>query len=306
MDKLPTPKTVQAAVLGLASFHGNGHVRERAVQLLDAIEDGSELPFLLIRLNDWVDVVRQVARLAVERRLHGEAFQAFVTNIALVFRLLEQQRADHGPLVQAVVRGLVQPEHEAALIDIVQSDSRNVRRTAFRAAMELSGPHRVRLANVCISSADPIIRLWCLQSATSIFDSDRLAAFLRHCEDDPFMPVRREVLRVRVVCLPEECGEALNAALFDRSPAIREEARFHLRKRGQQDFADIYRRAVQEHAQLDRAIIGLGETGDVSDAALVLPFLQSDCTRLRLAAVIAIGRLGAEAHAERIFERLTG
>ncbi len=305
VGKLPTPRTTQAAALGLASFHGNGHVRERAVQLLDAIEDGSELPFILIRLNDWVDAVRQAARLAVERRLHGGAFQAFIANVALVFRLLEQQRADHRPLVQAVVRGLVQPEHEAALVDIVQSDNRSVRRTAFRAAMELSGPHQVRLANVCIRSTDPVIRLWCVRLATSIFDSDGLAAFLCHCEGDTFMPVRREVLRARVECLPGECAEALNAALFDPSPAIREEARFHLRKRGQVEFAEIYRRAIQEGSVFGGVIAGLGDTGSTEDAKLVLPFLHSESARLRMASVAAIGRLDVATHVEAIFERLT-
>jgi len=304
VDKLPSPKTAQAAVLGLASFHRSGHVRERAVELLDSIQDGSELPFLLIRLNDWVDAVRERARLAVERRLHGDAFEAFITNIALVFRLLQQQRADHGPLVQAVVRELVQPEHEAALPDIVQSENRSVRRRAFQAASELPGPHQVRLAGECIRSSDPVIRLWSVRLANSVLDGGELAAYLRQSEGDTFMPVRREVLRARVESFPGECEDALTAALFDRSPAMREEARYHLRKQGQHNFAEVYRRAISEDSLLDRAIAGLGETGDSTDTTLVLPFLQSDLTRVRLAAVIAIGRMGADAHAEAIIEHL--
>ena len=42
----------RSSILGLASFHRNGHVREVAVRQLDLIEDGTELQFLLIRLND--------------------------------------------------------------------------------------------------------------------------------------------------------------------------------------------------------------------------------------------------------------
>src|SRR6185312_3917797 len=51
-----------AAVIGAASFHASGHVREAAVRLLDEVETGAELRFLLIRLNDWVPAVRSAAQ----------------------------------------------------------------------------------------------------------------------------------------------------------------------------------------------------------------------------------------------------
>lgn len=38
--------------LGVLSFHGSGYVREAAVRSLAETEDGKELAFLLIRLND--------------------------------------------------------------------------------------------------------------------------------------------------------------------------------------------------------------------------------------------------------------
>lgn len=305
VDDLPIPETTHASVLGLVSFHWNGHVRERAVQLLDAVEDGSEIPFLLIRLNDWVDAVRETARLAVERRLCGDAFDPFFSNIAFVVRLLEQKRVDHGPLVQTVVQGLVKPEHQGALTGMVQSNNRNVRRPVFHAAMQLPGPHRLRLVSVCTESPDPVIRLSCVRLAPSIFTLEGLAAFLRRLEDDPFMPVRREVLRARVKSVPEESESAVHAALFDRSPAIREEARYHLLRRGQQDFADMYRNAIRNGFRLDRAIAGIGDTGDVADTERVCPFLQSSLISLRVAAITAIGRLGADIHVEPLFERLT-
>lgn len=304
VGKLPRPSGAEAAVLGLASFHRNGHVRERAIELLDAIEGGSELPFLLIRLNDWVDAVRQAARSAVERRLHGGDFAPFVGNIALVFRLLDQQRADHAPLVQAVVRRLVEPEHEVALLGILKSDNRSVRRIAFQAAMDLDGNHRVRLVTECMHSTDPVIRLWSVRWAASITATDNLEALLRPLEHDTFMPVRREILRARIQSFPEKAEEALNAALFDRSAAIREEARFHLRKRGRSEFAETYRHAIREGLVFEGAIAGLGDTGTAEDAELLLPILQSASTRLRATAVAAIGRLGAENYAEAIFHRL--
>jgi HEAT repeat protein len=39
-------------LVGLATFHNSGYVRAAAVQELSSVTDGSEIPFLLVRLND--------------------------------------------------------------------------------------------------------------------------------------------------------------------------------------------------------------------------------------------------------------
>lgn len=304
VDRLPASKSMQSATLGLASCHHNGHVRERAVQLLDAINDGSELPFLLIRLNDWVAPVRQAARTAVERRLHGGVLEPFVANVPHVFRLLEQQRVDHTALVCAVMRVLIQPENEAVLVGMVNSDNRFVRRTAFREAMELPGNHRFRLLDVCIRSPDTVIRLWSARRGVALLDQDSLTEVLQHLERDTFMPVRREVLRVRIECFPGEAEGSLGTALLDRSFAIRDEARFHLRKRGEVEFAETYRHAFRKGIVCEAAVAGLGETGVAEDVDLILPFLQSDSARMRAVGVAAVGHLDGETHVEAIFERL--
>lgn len=46
------------ALLGMASFHRSGFVREAAVRALERMTTGAELKFLILRLNDWVPNVR--------------------------------------------------------------------------------------------------------------------------------------------------------------------------------------------------------------------------------------------------------
>ena len=52
---------MSVSLLGIASCHTNGHVREAAVGELGKTETGTELPFLLIRANDWVPEIRTSA-----------------------------------------------------------------------------------------------------------------------------------------------------------------------------------------------------------------------------------------------------
>src|SRR5262249_54201582 len=49
----------------------DGHRRQAAVQDLDALNDWSVFPFLLVRLNDWVEPVRRAATDAVFKRVRS-------------------------------------------------------------------------------------------------------------------------------------------------------------------------------------------------------------------------------------------
>ena len=56
-------------LLGIASFTANGYVREAAIKKLAEIRTGRELPFLVVRINDWVPQVQSAAQDALEERL---------------------------------------------------------------------------------------------------------------------------------------------------------------------------------------------------------------------------------------------
>ena len=92
------------SLLGMASFHQNGYVREGAIKRLNLITTGAELPFLMLRLNDWVSNVRDVAYEAIGSRLRPEYARHFIEHLALVSRLEEAGRADHQALIQAIKR----------------------------------------------------------------------------------------------------------------------------------------------------------------------------------------------------------
>jgi hypothetical protein len=97
---LPTNPESRFALLALASFHGTGYVRERAIDLLDAETSGAELPFLLVRLNDWVDPVQRRAFRAVRARIRDDYAQHFARWLELLFRLREARRNQLTDIVQ--------------------------------------------------------------------------------------------------------------------------------------------------------------------------------------------------------------
>ena len=60
-------KDEQRAVLIFSSFNPNGYIREQALKLLVFYEE--TLPYLVLRLNDWVYNVRQTALTMFSKRI---------------------------------------------------------------------------------------------------------------------------------------------------------------------------------------------------------------------------------------------
>jgi hypothetical protein len=82
--------------MALASFHPSGYVREEAIAHLAAVWDGTELPFLLIRVNDWVAPVRAPG----ERSSSGSRLIAGLTKWEAI-AYLAHALPDHDPVIAA-------------------------------------------------------------------------------------------------------------------------------------------------------------------------------------------------------------
>lgn len=91
LDKVCRFLAISTFPLGLASFHFNGHVRESAVRPLGDVFNGTELPFLLLRLNDWVPQVRGTAGESHTRPVKGR----------LCLFLRQQPCTDHQATIDA-------------------------------------------------------------------------------------------------------------------------------------------------------------------------------------------------------------
>jgi hypothetical protein len=291
---LITEEPTRTSVLGLLSFHRNGYVRHEAVRLLAQSHDASELPYLLIRQNDWVEPIRADARRAVQARLDEGHLSEFVTNLSLVIHLLSFQRQDHGDVVRRVIGVLVQPKHDKFLTRAIHSPDPTVRRGVVRLALDAEGKQRPRVVELALSSTDGVIRLWGSRHVRSCFSSKTLEGILGSLRQDGFMPVRREALIIQADTSPDSGRGVWRQALLDGNASIRELARFHLGKLGEVDWPELYRRALVEHPQSLAALSGLGETGDRSDLIAIRGCLESPLPSRRRAAVRAFAKVGGE------------
>lgn len=302
----PTP------IWAFFTMHPNGFVREAAVRhLIDHSPPQRALPFLLLRLNDWVPQVNSLASEAVRRFLTLEHLAVWSTVLGMIADLQLRSRVDHAWLGDAVAELFARPQSRTTLGQAVQSSDRAVARWAFNAAMQLLADEPTSFIDAALSSDDPYVRkraAVCVRQSRNFPCREQL---LERMRADPCMPIRREALYAILEDSVEIRTPRLKAALFDMHPSMRHAARFYLRddakSRGESfDPRPIYLDALSTNDthRLARAIAGLGECGLPADSVQLEPFICGPNATVAAAAVAAIAALDGERYMNRFAELL--
>ena len=286
------------SLIALASFHQSGYVRENAIRRLSLITTGAEVPFLILRLNDWVSNIRDAAYTAIQSRIKPEYCQAFITSQPLLSRLEFAGRADHKEIISSINGLLKSDQCRTALFESLRSQDRFIRRASFIVALDLTEPDLKHVVTQGLKDDDTVIRRWAAQKISTAFEGETLKHFVELMKRDRFMPVRREALRIAIELNPDRAVEELHNALLDSHQSIREEARYRLQKTQPIDVAAFYRQLLvtAEGPALYSAIIGLGETGGVEDDRLIVPYATHPTSKIRSAAIRALAKLNQRAH----------
>jgi hypothetical protein len=293
VPNLPVDRETRTAVIGLLTFHRNGYVRQEAVRLLANESDGSELPFLLIRQNDWVNVISTEAQRAVAERLRPERVVHFARFLPLVTHLVAFTRRDLSTVFNKVVQMLVAPENDSLLADAVRARDRTVRREVVKSALGLAGEHRGRVVRLGVDSDDAMVRLDCAKRVCQALSGDELLEVVAALQRDGFMPVRREGFCHEARIKPDHAVSIWRRALLDRSASLGDLARFSIRQITVIDAAAFYRETLASTNSL-APLCGLTECGDHTDLPAFEKFLAHPQPRFRCAAIRGLARFAGE------------
>jgi HEAT repeat protein len=283
------------SLVGLTSFHYSGYVRQASVEELALQRTGKELPFLLIRLNDWVSQVREAASAAVRNRLEPSYAVHFLANMALVIRLKNRGRVDQNFLEEVRVL-LKRPECKDILQSGMTSNDKTIRRISFQLAAESDPSTRTAIIRAVMTDPDAVVRYWAVRHFLPDVMSDELPNVVEPMLNDRFMPVRHDALWAVATKRPDLSEVPLRRALLDNHVSMRETARHFLSVAGIADARAFYVEAIGRGVDSQRfaAICGLGENGQTSDASLIFAYLDSPLPKLRRAATYALGKLDAD------------
>ncbi|WP_031496947.1 HEAT repeat domain-containing protein [Bryobacter aggregatus] len=276
--------------LALLSCHSNGFIREKALWQMNEDPSESTLPFLMLRLVDWVPAVRHAAAIAFARKCTASYSQPIVNCLGLLDLLSHSSRYPLS-LDTSIEALLHAPECAAALRAGCHAASRRVRARSFHCAVDNPAIATDQLYRTASSDRDSGIRSWAFQNCSVLH---------HEAAQDPFGPIRRIAFEAFRAESPAS-REQLRPFLFDVSASIRRDCQALFA-----DAAAVYRAAIgQDSRHTAIAIRGLVETGDRSDAALILSKIGHPLARVRQAVVVAIQAFGLEDQHEVLLRLVT-
>lgn len=291
------------ALLGVASFHRSGYERQDAVKELSRINDGKELPYLLIRLSDWVPAVRRTAEIAVQARIKTDYLQHFVDNLALIKRVKERQRCEPESrrleLIESVHALLKEPANFDLLVKNLNHRDLTVRRVCLSLLLEVQEPELAKLVPHIIYNSDAVIRQQAVGLALRLGMAEQQLALERLLQDRA-PSIRCEALRGLCTTGGELVAWRLRTALLDPSTKVRQYAVWQLATLEPDfDFRGFYTQCLQdlrEPQALAAAVAGLGEIGVPADGQQVLFMLDHPRLIVQRAAIKALSKLDPDHH----------
>lgn len=294
------------AILGLCTFHPNGYFREKALNLLAAYSSGQELPFLILRCNDWVNEVREKAETYVENRIVANYDRHLVNNLPLIFQLNNSERESHRFLFEKVVNLLSQTESLPSLEQGTKSEIRQIRFFCYKVMIYSKMFTKKILVNYLKLEKQPQLRLLLFNEIISDISKAEFVEYYPILKKDKFPIIRARVLEVLYALVPAHSKSELENALFDKSGVIRSTARFFLTKKDVTDFSPYYINKIIENPRgnLRGTLLGLGEVGNKNHVKLMIPFLRHQNVGIVKAAIHAIAMLDAVEYKDAFIEML--
>ena len=285
----------QWTAIGLLASHPNGYVRQTVVSELGGSHDGTEIPFLALRANDWVSDVSSAATALLAARLVPTNQAQVLESIPFIVRLFGQQRHNHERLADAFVAVLL-----GADFDLVQTGLRAVDTVVSRFVYSLllaEAPTHHPILDAALGATDPGVRQAAVKKYGSRPGADVAARLIPLSRTDNAPGVRKEALSVVAERAPDSLRPLLPDLLLDRATRIRMLAQYLAGKLDSSlDVKALYRVRLSDQRRDRRAaaIAGLGETGTRDDATAVEALLGDDSPKIRRTALRAFARLGAE------------
>jgi hypothetical protein len=127
------------------------------VHALDELSGEGELPFLLLRLNDWVPAVAKRAARGVEARVEPGNELVFAENLPFLERVRHQSRVNHQPLLSIIDTLLTSAAGRKALFQVLRdAPNKENRRSASRLLAASNAPSSEIIAG--FSDSDPVVR----------------------------------------------------------------------------------------------------------------------------------------------------
>jgi len=292
------------AMLKLGTFMDNGYYRQRCMEALEGLE--GTLPFFVLRLNDWVEQVRESAYILTQKRLRECGLAELFFSLPMMEKVRNSGRRQSENLRMI---------EEQVKVRVLQKFSRlseeELKEIPFYEINVKNAVYRL-VSQERILEREQMERLLALEKAgygkklliLGIFwhygyEQARIERYLMSSS----AVVRYHALLYRYE-VEHNAWAGLEKLLLDRSKRIRVYAGYILKKHAGMDVLGYYLEKLSQNATKE-VLLGIGEYGSRKEMEVLRPFLESEELPMVKAALEAYGKLAAETGREVYWRFLT-
>ncbi len=286
------PRNTSIHLLGIASLNCNGFVREKALRLINDSGNSCSIPYIILRLSDWVPSVRILAEQMIEKTLTRDYIDIFIDNFYLINKLQNVIRVDLLKIRQRIVDFLKNYSFRNIIMSRLKHSQVKVRLFCYSLLTERIS-YDEDIINCALKDKSFEVRIW-LVNAIKTVEYDKRIIVIRKLLNDKSAKVIIAILRnyEEIVC--REYRERLKELVIDQHVSVRDEARFITKKHSLiEDFREFYKQQLDINTVYG-ALMGLGETGEKGDFEYIRDYFNSEEPKIKLASMTAMWYLSKD------------
>ena len=278
-----------AHLIGIASMNANGYLRENALVCLKNFTTPEVIPYLLLRLNDWVPIVRLIALEIFQSKLINFHPIELIKNFNLIKWLTTIQRTNLKDLQNRIFLHISQNQFKEEVLIYLNKATVKENLFYWKTLKEELGKSP-DLLDKLLNRGHPEVKQWAIEYLPK--DSSHMTYLEKLCKDKASR-VRYAALRSIPGELQQKYKMLFHQALVSPTRKSREYSRFVLSKLEPQDFKKFYQEKLGDRHQSTNigTILGWIEVSQPEDRELILKFLNDSSCKVRESAFQAIVRL---------------
>lgn len=289
------------SILRLGTFHPNGFYRQMCIECLREYEDN--LPFYILRMNDWVANIRALAyELSMKKMANDSVFVIF-SSLPMINKVKNSGRRENeyiSEILALAEKTILKKIPDCSLYDIVKSEV-IIKNLIYKYLCENK-----------ILTLDKMKQLLKMEKtgygkgmiANAIFNNYEQSIE----EIDEYLSSKNAIVRFKAVEYKydklKQPWNGIESLLLDKSRRIRGTVSFILSRKGAFNVLEYYKNELKSENINTVAILGISECGSSKDVDVILPYLISDDVAIVKKALKAYGMLMTDNGSETYWEYL--
>lgn len=252
-------------LLKIASVNRNGFIREFAIEQLGSFKNKEIIPYLILRIGDWVPIIAFKAKLELQKYLIPSNLKCIISHIELIDGHRKLRRVDLSLDIK-IIMDFILIENKIETYKCLKYFSDKQRLVL---AKEIAiNPISISDLDVLINDKNFLVRLLVLNHFEKLSDFQKNKLL-----NDKSARIREKTL----LCYRGTSGfeTKLKLCLEDRSGVVRNISRYYLKDKSI-DFKTYYLDNLKKNYSVQGSMLGLADLDAVDSVDSIKPFLFDD------------------------------